>query len=290
MMKHESSDVVEDIEPILMITKHSDGTNKHYLDTNGMVHERLMKKPKVDVRLPEGFFDPIIRDKQVPSIGNGFWVNEKKEVVSSLSKQFWVAGDDESCGNSDMVIPPVGMDHLRVHPRFLHSNPTRHKWALGDLLLSFCLTIKFHPQVRTGATYAKVDVLNNEKDTRSKMLLIEDNGGGMTPDRMQKKYSSTKVGYSNSMVNDEVNRSDVFPDNHVKKVGRSVIQDDDTSDNFRLTAKDDVVSHNIYNVEKVVNLQKSKWEEESMSFMEMLDWVANAARNPHDRAFEASQR
>ncbi|GJY90974.1 hypothetical protein Tco_0506170, partial [Tanacetum coccineum] len=45
----------------------------------------LMKKPKVDVRLPEGFFDPIIRDKQVSSIGNGFWVNEKKkEVVSSL--------------------------------------------------------------------------------------------------------------------------------------------------------------------------------------------------------------
>ena len=28
-------------------------------------------------------------------------------------------------------------------------------------------------EVRTGATYVKVDVLNNEKDTRSKMLLIE---------------------------------------------------------------------------------------------------------------------
>nr|GFB06143.1 hypothetical protein [Tanacetum cinerariifolium] len=95
MTKHESSDVVEDIEPILVITKHSNGTNKRYRDTNGY----------------------------------GFWNNEKKkEVVSSLSKQFWMAGEDESCGNnSDMVIPPVGMDHLRVHPPFLHSNAIRHK-------------------------------------------------------------------------------------------------------------------------------------------------------------------
>nr|GEW11990.1 AT-rich interactive domain-containing protein 1-like [Tanacetum cinerariifolium] len=92
------------------------------------------------------------------------------------------------------------------------------------------------------------------------------------------------------MVNDEVNISDVFADNHVKEVGRSVIQDDVTGHNFRLAAKDAVVSHNLYNVQKVVNLQKSIWEEESMSFTEMLDWVANAPPNPHDRAFEASQR
>nr|GEU93857.1 hypothetical protein [Tanacetum cinerariifolium] len=97
-----------------------------------------------------------------------------------------------------------------------------------------------------------------------------------------------KVGYSNSMVNDKVNRSGIFPDNHVKKVGRSVIQVDDTGDNFGLTAMDSVVSHNINNVEKVVNFQKSKWEEESMSVTELLDSVANVACNPHDCAFEAS--
>ncbi|GKF07060.1 protein microrchidia 7 [Tanacetum coccineum] len=39
-------------------------------------------------------------------------------------------------------------------------------------------------EVRTGATYVKVDMLNNETDTRCKMLLIEDNGGGMTLDKM----------------------------------------------------------------------------------------------------------
>nr|GEV85565.1 histidine kinase-like ATPase, C-terminal domain-containing protein [Tanacetum cinerariifolium] len=40
----------------MMITDDSDAnTNKHHLDTNGTVHERLIKKPKVQVRLPEGF-------------------------------------------------------------------------------------------------------------------------------------------------------------------------------------------------------------------------------------------
>nr|GEY28779.1 protein microrchidia 7-like [Tanacetum cinerariifolium] len=47
-----------------------------------------------------------------------------------------------------------GMDHLRVHPRFLHSNATSHKWALGAFaeLLDNSLD-----EVRTGATYVKVD-------------------------------------------------------------------------------------------------------------------------------------
>lgn len=28
-----------------------------------------------------------------------------------------------------------GFDHVRVHPKFLHSNATSHKWALGGILL-----------------------------------------------------------------------------------------------------------------------------------------------------------
>ncbi|PWA96317.1 histidine kinase-like ATPase, C-terminal domain-containing protein [Artemisia annua] len=188
--KHNSSDVVEDIEPISMIADHSDdGTNKHYLDTNGTALERPIKKPKLEVLLPEGFLDPIIREKQVTPVSivgsDGVRVNEKKKEVasSSLSKQFWKAGDYESSGNnSETVVPPGGMDHLRVHPRFLHSNATSHKWALGAFaeLLDNSLD-----EVRTGATYVKVDVQDNEKDTRSKMLLIEDNCGGMTPDKMR---------------------------------------------------------------------------------------------------------
>ncbi|KAJ8570600.1 hypothetical protein K7X08_037572 [Anisodus acutangulus] len=48
-------------------------------------------------------------------------------------------------------------------------------------------------EVCNDATYVSVDVLNNKKDKGSKMLLVEDNGGGMTHDRMRQCMS---LGYS----------------------------------------------------------------------------------------------
>lgn len=33
-----------------------------------------------------------------------------------------------------------GMDHVRVHPKFLHSNATSHKWALGGKLVECLLS------------------------------------------------------------------------------------------------------------------------------------------------------
>lgn len=126
--------------------------------------------------------------------------------------------------------------------------------------------------------------------------------------------SIKKVGFS--MVNDEVKRIDLSSDNVVKKVARFHDDDDNEDDDKQvdlsiknvvsevlrlhsdnddmLTTKDDdgdnVVSHYANNVEKVVNCQKRKREEESLRLSEMLDWVHNAARDPHDRAFETSQR
>jgi len=85
------------------------------------------------------------------------------------------------------------MDHVRVHPRFLHSNATSHKWALGALaeLLDNSLD-----EVINGATYVNIDVLENSKDSdkdKSRMLLVEDDGGGMDPDKMRHCMS---LGYS----------------------------------------------------------------------------------------------
>ncbi|MFS7951173.1 putative histidine kinase/HSP90-like ATPase superfamily, morc, S5 domain 2 [Helianthus anomalus] len=82
-----------------------------------------------------------------------------------------------------------GLDHLRVHPRFLHSNATSHKWVLGAFaeLLDNSLDENCN-----GATYVKIDMLKNKKDN-SRMLLIEDNGGGMDPDKIRHCMS---LGYS----------------------------------------------------------------------------------------------
>ncbi|MCO5596824.1 hypothetical protein L7F22_050894 [Adiantum nelumboides] len=102
----------------------------------------------------------------------------KKGVQAS--RQFWKAGDYE--GDSNQKKPLIdGMDHVRVHPKFLHSNATSHKWALGAVaeLLDNALD-----EVSNGATSVKIDTLNlnGPRGEGIHMLLFEDNGGGMDPD------------------------------------------------------------------------------------------------------------
>ncbi|XP_020539059.1 protein MICRORCHIDIA 7 [Jatropha curcas] len=118
--------------------------------------------------------------------------NNNKLAVATISrgcKQFWKAGDYEEDVATDSTYSAIGMDHVRVHPKFLHSNATSHKWALGAFaeLLDNALD-----EVCNGATYVNVDVLENQKDG-SMMILVEDNGGGMNPDKMRQCMS---LGYS----------------------------------------------------------------------------------------------
>ncbi|KAK4345836.1 hypothetical protein RND71_036012 [Anisodus tanguticus] len=131
-------------------------------------------------------------------------VRPKDELVASPAtttipitscKQFWKAGDYD--GNKEAAgifsaghDQTFGMDHVRVHPKFLHSNATSHKWALGAFAELLDNAID---EVCNGATYVSIDVLDNKKDKGSKMLLVEDNGGGMSPDRMRQCMS---LGYS----------------------------------------------------------------------------------------------
>lgn len=111
----------------------------------------------------------------------------------SCSKQFWKAGEYEGAPRNNRSnldsSSTGGFDHARMHPKFLHSNATSHKWALGAFaeLLDNALD-----EVHSGATYVNLDVLDNKKDG-SKMLLVEDNGGGMDPEKMRKCMS---LGYS----------------------------------------------------------------------------------------------
>ncbi|KAL1218814.1 Protein MICRORCHIDIA 4 [Cardamine amara subsp. amara] len=104
-------------------------------------------------------------------------------------KQFWKAGDYEGSSGGDWEVSAGGFDHVRVHPKFLHSNATSHKWSLGAFaeLLDNALD-----EVHSGATYVNVDMIRNKKDG-NKMVLIEDNGGGMNPDKMRHCMS---LGYS----------------------------------------------------------------------------------------------
>ncbi|VVB15561.1 unnamed protein product [Arabis nemorensis] len=108
---------------------------------------------------------------------------------SSSCKQFWKAGDYEGTSGGNWEVSAGGFDHVRVHPKFLHSNATSHKWALGAFaeLLDNALD-----EIHSGATHVNVDVVPNRKDG-TRMVLIEDNGGGMNPEKMRHCMS---LGYS----------------------------------------------------------------------------------------------
>ncbi|TQD75230.1 hypothetical protein C1H46_039239 [Malus baccata] len=156
----------------------------------------LTKKRKLDgmgVGFPVGFLSPLPPEevgRLLPGPDAAVARREERGVMSrSHFKQFWKAGDYEGSPCGDWDSSAGGIDHVRVHPKFLHSNATSHKWALGAFaeLLDNALD-----EVCSGATYVNIDMLENKKD-RSRMLLIEDNGGGMGPDKMRHCMS---LGYS----------------------------------------------------------------------------------------------
>ncbi|KAA3462584.1 protein MICRORCHIDIA 7-like [Gossypium australe] len=129
------------------------------------------------VGVPKGFAGAVVEIRQQSKVSRG-------------CKQFWKAGDYEGGNACDSAMSStVGMDHVRVHPKFLHSNATSHKWALGAFaeLLDNALD-----EACNGATYVSIDMLQNKKDD-SRMLVVEDNGGGMSPDKMRQCMS---LGYS----------------------------------------------------------------------------------------------
>ncbi|KAK7291536.1 hypothetical protein RIF29_06762 [Crotalaria pallida] len=169
---------------------------------SGQNSSKKRKTNDAGVILPIGFLSPLPPPAAPPrqtqavlslpaprsneSAGMGMSVASQS---SGGCKQFWKAGDFEGPSSSGFESSTVGMDHVRVHPKFLHSNATSHKWALGAFaeLLDNSLD-----EVCNGATYVNVDMLVSKKDG-SRMLLIEDNGGGMDPDKMRQCMS---LGYS----------------------------------------------------------------------------------------------
>ncbi|KAL0448398.1 UNVERIFIED_CONTAM: protein MICRORCHIDIA 2, partial [Sesamum latifolium] len=103
--------------------------------------------------------------------------------------------------NGDVVSASYGpldnrsdLEHARVHPKFLHSNATSHKWAFGAIAELLDNAVD---EICNGATFVKVDRIYNSKDN-SPALLFQDDGGGMDPESMRKCMS---LGYSSKTSN-----------------------------------------------------------------------------------------
>ncbi|XAR73817.1 hypothetical protein NMG60_11007911 [Bertholletia excelsa] len=109
------------------------------------------------------------------------------------SRSFWKAGDYEISFTTSA--PTDGqLEHARVHPKFLHSNATSHKWAFGAIAELLDNAVD---EICNGATFVKVDRIFNVKDN-SPALLFQDDGGGMDPEGIRKCMS---LGYSSKKAN-----------------------------------------------------------------------------------------
>ncbi|KAL3527161.1 hypothetical protein ACH5RR_011817 [Cinchona calisaya] len=109
------------------------------------------------------------------------------------SRSFWKAGAFE-IGPSKSTFLQGDLEHARVHPKFLHTNATSHKWAFGAIAELLDNAVD---EICNGATFVKVDRIYNKKDN-SPALLFQDDGGGMNPDSIRKCMS---LGYSSKTSN-----------------------------------------------------------------------------------------
>lgn len=112
------------------------------------------------------------------------------------SRSFWKAGNFE-VGRIKSAAVHGELEHARVHPKFLHSNATSHKWAFGAIAELLDNAVD---EISSGATFVKVDRISNPRDN-SPALLFQDDGGGMDPERLRKCMS---LGYSSKTSNSTI--------------------------------------------------------------------------------------
>lgn len=97
-----------------------------------------------------------------------------------ICRQFWKAGSYND-GNVSKVQLQNGRNNLRIHPKFLHSNATSHKWAFGAIAE---LLDNAFDEIQKGATFVIADKILNPKDG-SPALLFQDDGHGMDPEAIR---------------------------------------------------------------------------------------------------------
>ncbi|KAL2459613.1 protein MICRORCHIDIA 7-like [Forsythia ovata] len=132
--------------------------------------------------LPVGFLDPLPGKEQVSRESEAALAlpapPRRNDVVVSGCKQFWKAGDYDGAPSGDW-------ESTTAFAELLDN-------SLDEACIGPSSMISSMPRVCNGATYVNIDMVKSKKDG-SKMLLIEDNGGGMDPDKMRQCMS---LGYS----------------------------------------------------------------------------------------------
>ncbi|KAJ0252261.1 hypothetical protein HA466_0130810 [Hirschfeldia incana] len=134
----------------------------------------------------------VMENRRVPSAIVVDATATPRETLECRS--FWKAGENFVIAKDVTPTAPGVLEHARVHPKFLHSNATSHKWAFGAIAELLDNAVD---EIQNGATFVKIDKIDIAKDN-SPALVFRDDGAGMDPDGIRKCMS---LGYSSKKSN-----------------------------------------------------------------------------------------
>ncbi|XP_071686501.1 protein MICRORCHIDIA 6-like [Rutidosis leptorrhynchoides] len=121
---------------------------------------------------------------QKQSLDDANFCSTSPICAAPIVRQFWKAGvyNDELTPKSTTQ---SGSSYLHIHPRFLHSNATSHKWAFGAVAELIDNAVD---EIQSGATFVNIDKTINPRNGTA-ALLIQDDGSGMNPEAMRRCLS-----------------------------------------------------------------------------------------------------
>ncbi|KNA15292.1 hypothetical protein SOVF_099590 [Spinacia oleracea] len=164
---------------------------------NGDIHSSYLGPPGWDVLPSAHESEDYWITNALTTVQNGTSVSEVIQTSvedatfstssigqAPLCRQFWKAGQYEDAPTSKSQVQN-SKNYLHVHPKFLHSNATSHKWAFGAIAELLDNAID---EIQNGASFVIVDKVSNPRDG-TPALLTQDDGGGMDPEAMRRCMS-----------------------------------------------------------------------------------------------------
>ncbi|KAK9054535.1 hypothetical protein SSX86_025613 [Deinandra increscens subsp. villosa] len=121
-----------------------------------------------------------VLDQEQSSVDDANLCTTSPICAAPLCRQFWKAGSY----NDDLTpksTTKLGSSYLHIHPKFLHSNATSHKWAFGAIAELIDNAVD---EIQKDAKYVIIDKTINPRNGCT-ALLIQDDGGGMDPEAMR---------------------------------------------------------------------------------------------------------
>lgn len=232
---------------------------------------RFVEKPLNVVEIPDSDDEGGDRRSR-PEVQNSATIESDDRRLENRS--FWKAGAFE-IGPTKWNPSQGELEHARVHPKFLHSNATSHKWAFGAIAELLDNAVD---EINNGATFVKVDRIYSKRDNSPALLFLDD-GGGMDPDGIRKCMS---LGYSTKKTNSTIGQYGNGFKTSTMRLGADVIVFSCASRNGRATQSVGLLSYTFLRrtgqddvIVPMIDFDVSKHWAEPIVYSSLDDWSTN---------------